>query len=76
MTCEHCDEEVLPEEVFDGRLNGKPVHQECLFRLTAGSAAHVLHECSCFGGTRHDPPGLTKREAAKLSLEAYRTVTI
>lgn len=72
--CSHCDEEVLPEEVFEGRLNGKPAHQECMFRLVAGSAAHILGDCFCCGGSRHDPPGLTKRQAAQLALEAYRTL--
>jgi len=56
MICGHCEEEVTKEEMW-GSLNGQPAHQECLFRLTAGSAAHVLKECSCYGGTRHDPPG-------------------
>jgi hypothetical protein len=74
VTCDYCGEEVLPEEVTEQRLNNKPVHQECAFRAVAGSAAHILRECPCYGGTRHDPPGLTKRQAAKLALEAYRTV--
>jgi hypothetical protein len=71
MTCDYCGEEVLVEEIY-GTLNDKPTHQECLFRLVSGSAAHVLKECSCFGGSRSDPPGLTPRQAAKLALEAYR----
>jgi hypothetical protein len=74
MICDYCDEIVLPHEITEDRLNGKPVHQECLFRGVAGSAAHILRECSCFGGTRHDPPGLTKRQAAKLALDVYRTL--
>jgi hypothetical protein len=74
MICGHCDEEVLKEEIW-GSLNGKPAHQECLFRLGAGSAAHILRECSCFGGTRDDPPGMTKRQAAKLALDTYRAIS-
>jgi len=73
-TCDYCHEEVLPGEVTEGRLNGKPAHQECLFRGVAGSAAHILRKCSCFGGTRHDPPGLTTRQAAKLALDTYRAL--
>jgi hypothetical protein len=45
------------------------VHQECLFRMVVGSAAHQLGECSCYGGEREDPPHLTKREAAELALD-------
>jgi hypothetical protein len=72
VICEYCDEEVLPEEVLsEGRLNGKPVHRECLFRITNGSVAHVLKECECFGGTRSDPPGMSRREAAKLALDTF-----
>ncbi len=74
MICDYCLEEVLPGEVTEARLNGKPVHHECAFRAVAGSAAHILGDCSCCGGTRHDPPGLTRRQAAKLALEAYLTV--
>lgn len=72
MTCDYCGEEVLPHEVTEQRLNNKPVHQECAFRSVAGSAAHILGECSCYGGTREDPPGMTKRHAAKLALDTYR----
>lgn len=73
MICDHCGEEVLYEDT-DMSLNGKPAHKECLFRLLAGSAAHILKECSCFGGTRSDPPGLTPRQAAKLALEVFVTI--
>jgi len=70
--CEHCEEEVLPEEVYGGMFNGKPVHRECMVRMVYGSPAHILKECACFGGTRPDPPPtLTKRQAARLSLDTF-----
>ena len=72
--CDYCDEEVLIDEVTEQRLNGKPAHQECMLRAVAGSAAHMLRECSCYGGTREDPPGMTKRQAAKLALDTYRAL--
>lgn len=75
MLCDYCEEEVTPDEVTEQRLNGKPVHAECIFRAISGSAAHQLRECSCFGGTRHDPPGMTRRESAKLALATYRMIT-
>jgi len=40
-------------------------------RSVAGSAAHQLHECRCYGGEREDPPGMTKRQAAALALETF-----
>jgi hypothetical protein len=46
-------------------------HRECLIRLAVGPAAHILKECSCYGGTRHDPPKMSKREAAKLAAQAW-----
>jgi hypothetical protein len=65
--CEYCAEEILPEEI----CNQPGYHLECVIRAVMGSAAHILGECSCYGGTRHDPPGVSPREAAKLAFEAY-----
>jgi hypothetical protein len=65
MTCFYC------EEPLD-QGGGSNIHKECAFRMIAGSAAHQLHECTCFGGTREDPPEMSTREAAKLALETYR----
>jgi len=49
-------------------------HSECIARLAVGSLAHVQGRCSCFveGGPRGDPLGMTKREAARAALAAYR----
>jgi hypothetical protein len=44
----------------------KPYHFECHLRTVIGSVGHQMGRCSCpgIGGTEHDPPGLTLRQAA------------
>jgi hypothetical protein len=72
MTCPYCDEEIVEgDPVLDGAT--QTFHRECLIRAVAGSAAHQLQECSCFGGTREDAPGLTLRQGA---IAAYQTFLI
>lgn len=46
-------------------------HRECAARSVLGSVAHLEFRCSCFGGnqTDGDPPGYTRRQAARASLE-------
>lgn len=61
--CEWC------EEVLD-RVDQR-MHPECLVRVLLGSAAHQLGDCSCSGGTREDPPDVTRREAAKLAYDTF-----
>jgi hypothetical protein len=50
------------------------MHVECVYRAVAGSVAHIEQRCSCYvpGSTEGDPPGLTKRQAAKAALEAHK----
>lgn len=76
LNCVYCDEPLLasehPDLGTDGIERVEATHPECAFRMVAGSAAHQLGECTCFGGTREDPPGMSKREAARLALETYR----
>ena len=66
MNCDWCSEPI------EGRSLLPNMHRECAFRAVAGSAAHQLRECSCYGGEREDPPGLTKREAARLAFDTAR----
>lgn len=68
--CAWCQEPILPGERADNQ--GGDFHQECLFRAGAGSVGHILHRCSCHGGNQEDPPGLTKREAARAAREVCR----
>jgi hypothetical protein len=70
--CHYCEEPLRGGDLLaDGP---QPLHRECLFRMVAGSAAHQLKECTCYGGTREDAPGLTKREAAQQALDTYRVL--
>ena len=70
-SCFYCGEEVLPGE-DSGRVGNAPSHLECSFRAVAGSVAHIERRCSCFipGSEEGDPPGMTRREAAKAALDA------
>ncbi len=69
--CAYCAEsiEANAEPVI---LGEQMYHAECIVRATQGSAAHMLKECTCYGGTRDDPPGKTLREAAKLAHETFK----
>jgi hypothetical protein len=69
--CDYCTEPVVEGEQHPN-FERNTLHFECGFRMMAGSAAHILGDCSCCGGTRHDPPTATLREGAKLALEAWR----
>jgi hypothetical protein len=75
--CPWCEESILPSELFRSLLQSgaaRDYHEECAVRMIVGSAAHQLQECSCFlkTGARHDPPGISKREAAKLAFDCFR----
>ena len=70
MKCPYCDEGIGEcDPVMDCAT--QTFHRECLIRAVAGSAAHQFRECSCFGGDREDPPGMTLRQAAKLAYETF-----
>jgi hypothetical protein len=49
------------------------MHRECGFRQVGGSVAHLSGFCSCFvpGSNAGDPPGMTKRQAARAALDLY-----
>ena len=79
--CAYCDEPIRPGEDFEtwaadqhARFPETYVHKECAIRAVIGSAAHQLRECSCYGGTREDPPGMTTRQAAVLAFETFVTL--
>ncbi len=46
-------------------------HRECFLRGVVGSVGHQLGRCSCFGGTEDDPPGMTKRAAARAAVALF-----
>lgn len=65
--CAHCSESI--DENDRGMMAPAPFHFECFMRMILGSVGHQKGTCSCFGGTDEDPPGMTKREAAKAALK-------
>lgn len=74
--CLHCAERFVEGDagvvMMHVGLDGgalRAQHRECFLRGVVGSAAHLEKRCTCFGGTDEDgdPPGLTKREAARLA---------
>lgn len=70
MNCTWCDE---PVEIHERHPNSQqPFHYACFFRSVAGSVAHLEGRCSCciVGAEEGDPPGMTKREAARAAFEA------
>lgn len=78
--CLWCDEPVLETDARErmGYMGQHGVeerwqHWECAARSVLGSVGHLRGKCSCFGGTEEDPPGMTKREAARATLELATT---
>jgi hypothetical protein len=49
----------------------RPYHDECQFRMLVGSLGHLTEGCSCFGGHAGDPPGMTRREAARAAMSYW-----
>ena len=71
--CSYCDEPIAEGDPFELVNDGAVwLHRECMIRLALGSLGHRLRLCSCYGGTEGDPPGLTRRQAAKASASAQR----
>ena len=69
--CWGCDEPVTTDEASESRIPG--MHYECGLRSVIGSLAHLQRTCSCYGGTGHDPPEMTKREAARAAVRLFET---
>ena len=81
VSCVRCFELILPlsdlmpaHPVQDG-LTGATLneHLECSIRSVIGSVNHLNKTCSCFvpGSTEGDPPGMTRRQAAKAAADLY-----
>lgn len=82
QSCAWCDEPVLESEYgftiphVDGNSDGtfsvsdRPYHHECFARQLFGSVAHQVGTCTCANpeSPHHDPPGLTRRQAARAAL--------
>lgn len=74
LVCSYCNEHILPHEAQDKFVCGAPFHMDCHARAVIGSVAHIQERCSCFipGSNEHDPPGMSKRQAARAAVEALR----
>lgn len=74
--CQWCDEPVTVKELRLGyaqaNMAGQVAHIECGLRSAAGSVGHQTRQCSCYGGTREDPPGMTRREAARAAMTYFQ----
>lgn len=67
MFCDRCHESILPGEGIN--LSGRWLHQECSMRMVIGGLNHLRGVCTCCGGTENpDPPGLSKRDAARFAM--------
>lgn len=69
--CDWCEERIVADD--DGYMTGLGIiavwHAECQIRAIVGGANHQIGQCTCCGGSLPpDPPGLTKREAAKMAV--------
>ena len=65
--CLWCDEMVVPGDLMHSLLPG--YHYACAMRISSGSIGHVQRSCSCYvkdDTHEEDPPGLTKRQAARI----------
>jgi hypothetical protein len=76
LVCRWCDEPVSLHELRYLAViteTGQVTHYECVVRSAAGSVGHQKKLCSCYGGKEEDPPGMTRREAAKAAAELFHS---
>jgi len=74
--CARCDEpiEAGDDGVLMWHIGGgyRPLHYECQLRQIVGGLNHQMGRCYCCGGDQPpDPPGSTKREAARAATSYY-----
>lgn len=64
--CLWCAETVEAGDLMHALLPG--YHYACALRQVHGPIAHLQRRCRCFveGSAEHDPPGITRRQAARL----------
>jgi hypothetical protein len=74
--CIPCEEPIGPDDMGTINFADQVNHHECLMRSVIGSVGHLRGICSCYGGTEEDPPGMTRREAAKAALALYNSPSI
>lgn len=70
--CLWCDELVDEDDSGFVYANGPVAHRDCFIRQAVGGLNHVEGRCTCCGGTDPpDPPGISRREAARLAVAAF-----
>ena len=71
ILCRRCEEPILPGD--DVHRDSPDMHHECAARQMLGSQAHIEKRCGCFipGSGDGDPPGMTKREAARAMWQSF-----
>ena len=79
--CAWCDERIDAQDYGYAIPLVRPIdavmtqyrHHECFARCILGSVAHQNRRCSCFvpGSEEEDPPGMTRREAARAALKLW-----
>jgi broad specificity phosphatase PhoE len=65
--------ELVGEDEQEGHFSS-PMHRECATRAVVGSVGHLRERCTCFvdaDQAEHDPPGMTRREAARAAFELF-----
>lgn len=77
--CPYCDEpveglgEIIPHLKADGTVEPWHWHFECWMRGIIGGLNHLQGGCTCCGGSDPpDPPGMTRREAARAAVEEWQ----
>ena len=75
--CPYCQEPIGPDDEVAPHIK-QTVHEECGFRMVVGSIAHIQGRCGCFvvGSEEGDPPGMTKRLAARAAFGYFKTLTV
>lgn len=69
--CSWCDEPIVAGERVMRGMNFIN-HHECGMRSVIGGVNHLKGKCRCCGGTLDpDPPGFSRRAAARLAVKAW-----
>lgn len=69
--CLLCGEAIAESDIGTINRAGQVAHYECSMRGVVGSVGHQLKRCGCYGGTEEDPPGMTRRQAAKAAVKLW-----
>lgn len=78
LVCPWCGEEIkwgedLGRNLIMTEKGPRLQHEECAFRSVMGGLNHQKRNCTCCGGKEPpDPPGMTRREAAKAAYDYWQ----